>query len=305
MDLEVNLINRLLFTHIDLDGYGSRIMVQRAYPTIQVKHVDYGFDALPENRKLMAEADVIIFTDISISKETAELLEMTRQLGKKLLLLDHHQSAYDNLHELGYEWIKIDQSKSGALLAYEYFSSTHPHELEGYGDLAKYVSDYDLWQHNYPESKMLQFLWSRDSDYFTQRFLENSEVKFSDEEMGIINESLKNLKDSYQEAIGSLSIHKDNDNLNFGLIKSIGLLSSLVADRIMKENPSIDYLVIMNKKGSLSLRSLHYEVRKIAEALNGGGHFLSAGAPVPEGKVVDVVESIKNREWKYFELNLG
>ena len=51
----------VLFTHIDLDGYGSRIMVQRAYPTIQVRHVDYGFDALPENPKLMAEAGTISF----------------------------------------------------------------------------------------------------------------------------------------------------------------------------------------------------------------------------------------------------
>lgn len=295
----------VLFTHIDLDGYGARIMVQKWAPDIIVRHVDYGFDALPENRKLMAEADVIIFTDISISRGTAELLETTRKTGKKLLLLDHHQSAYDNLHDLGYEWIHIDQSKSGALLAYEYFSQTHPMYLYGYRDLAVYISDYDLWEHKYPESKMLQFLWSRDSDYFTQRFLKNPEVRFSDDEMSIINESLRNLEDSYQEAIGSLSSHQDKEGLTFGLIKSIGLLSSLVADRIMKENPSIDYLVIMNKKGSLSLRSLHYEVRKIAEALGGGGHPLASGVPMPEGKIVDVVESIKNREWKYFELNLG
>ena len=290
----------VLFTHIDLDGYGARIMVQKWAPDIIVRHVDYGFDALPENRKLMAEADLIIFTDISVSRETAELLEQTRKTGKKLLLLDHHQSAYDNLHDLGYDWIHIDQSKSGALLAYEWFRDLNPIALRGYEDLAKYVSDYDLWEHKYPESKMLQFLWSRDSDYFTQRFLENPEVKFSDEEMGIINESLKNLEDSYQEAIGSLSIHKDNDNLNFGLIKSIGLLSSLVADRIMKENPSIDYLVIMNKKGSLSLRSLHYEVRKIAEALGGGGHFLAAGCPTEPN--MDVIESIKQRRVVLYDI---
>lgn len=116
----------VLFTHIDLDGYGSRIMVQKWLPDIMVKHVDYGFDTLPENRKLMAEADLIIFTDISVSRETAELLEQTRKNGKKILLLDHHQSAYDNLHDLGYEWIHIDQSKSGALLAYEWFRGLNP-----------------------------------------------------------------------------------------------------------------------------------------------------------------------------------
>lgn len=298
-------MNRLLFTHIDLDGYGSRIMVQRAYPTIEIKHVDYGFDLLPENRKLMAEADMIIFTDISISRETAELLELTRQSGKKLLLLDHHQSAYDNLHDLGYDWIKIDQSKSGALLAYEYFSSTHPNELEGYENLAKYISDYDLWEHNYPESKMLQFLWSRDYEYFTERFFKNPVVEFSFGEQAIIAESMQALEDSYSEAMNSLSVHQDNEGLTFGLIKSIGLLSSLAADRIMKENLDLEYLVIMNKKGSLSLRSLHYEVRKIAEALGGGGHALASGVAIPETGIVDVVESIKNREWKYFKLNLG
>lgn len=295
----------VLFTHVDLDGYGARIMVQKWAPDIIVRHVDYGFDAAVDNRKLMAEAGVIIFTDISISRETAELLEQTRKTGKKLLLLDHHQSAYDNLHDLGYDWIHIDQSKSGALLVYEYFNQTHPMYLYGYKDLATYISDYDLWEHKYPESKMLQFLWSRDSDYFTQRFLKNPEVKFSPQEMDIINESLQNLEDSYKEAMSTLSIHQDRENLTFGFIQSIGLLSSLVADRIMKENPNLDYLVIMNKKGSLSLRSLHYEVRKIAEALGGGGHVLAAGIPLPEGKVVDVLESIKGREWKYFQLNLG
>lgn len=294
-------MNRLLFTHIDLDGYGSRIMVQRAYPTIEIKHVDYGFDLLPENRKLMAEADMIIFTDISISRETAELLELTRQSGKKLLLLDHHQSAYDNLHDLGYDWIKIDQSKSGALLAYEYFSSTHPNELEGYENLAKYVSDYDLWEHNYPESKMLQFLWSRDYEYFTERFLKNPVVEFSFGEQAIIAESMQALEDSYSEAMNSLSVHQDNEGLTFGLIKSIGLLSSLAADRIMKENLDLEYLVIMNKKGSLSLRSLHYEVRKIAEALGGGGHLLASGCPTVDN--MDVIESIKQRKVVLYDIS--
>ena len=287
-------MKKLLFTHIDMDGYGSRIMIQRIYPDIVVKHVDYGFDTLPENRKLMSEYDYIIFTDISISRDTAELLELTRKHGKQLLLLDHHQSAYDSLHDLNYEWIHIDQSKSGALLAYEWANSMNPSRMRGYEDLAKYISDYDLWKHSYSESKMLQFLWSRDSEYFSKRFLDNPVVEFSDSEMSTINESLENLNNSYNEAINSLSTHQDNEGLTFGLIKSIGLLASLVADRIMKEHPEFDYVVIINKKGSLSFRSLHYEVRKIAEALGGGGHFLASGAGIADN--MDILESVKQRK---------
>lgn len=125
-------------------------------------------------------------------------------------------------------------------------------------------------------------------------------MKFSSQEMDIINESLQNLEDSYKEAMRTLSVHQDKEDLAFGFIQSIGLLSSLVADRIMKENPNLDYLVIMNKKGSLSLRSLHYEVRKIAEALNGGGHVLASGCPTVDN--MDVIESIKQRKVVLYDI---
>ena len=68
----------------------------------------------------------------------------------------------------------------------------------------------------------------------------------------------------------------------------------MVADRIMKEHPEFDYVVIINKKGSLSFRSLHYEVRKIAEALGGGGHFLASGAGIADN--MDILESVKQRK---------
>ena len=96
-------MKRVLLSHIDLDGVGSRLMVQLVYPDIEIHHVDYNFESDINNRKIMADADSIIFTDISVNRDMAKLLESTRQQGKQLLLLDHHASALENLGDLGYE----------------------------------------------------------------------------------------------------------------------------------------------------------------------------------------------------------
>lgn len=295
-------MKKVLFTHIDMDGSGSEIMVRKYFPDIEVHRVDYGFDTKPENRRIMAEADMIVFTDISVTRDTAELLESTRQYGKNLILLDHHESAYQNLHDLGYSWIKIDQARSGALLTYQFFHDLNPAALEGYEELAELISDYDLWRHVYVKSRMLQFLWSDNADYFVNRFLENPKVEFDPYETEVISKSMTALDESYKLAVDSLKILTDCEGLKFGLVGSIGLLSSLAADRLMKEYPDLVYLVIINKKGSLSFRSLNYEVRKIAEAMGGGGHPLASGAAIPEG-LIDIQSSVINRRWIKYDLS--
>lgn len=301
---EVKTMKKVLFTHTDLDGAGSELIVRLVYPDIEVHRVDYGFDQDLENRKAMALADLVIFTDISMSRDTAKLLESaSKATGKQLLLLDHHESAQNNLGDLGYSWIHIDQEYSGALLAYNHFRSylkckLYKEDLDNYQRISELVSDYDLWHHKYPKSKLLQFLWSGSgSDYFVNRFLMNSSLEFTSEEHEIINKSLTEFDNSYELAKASMSIETDSFGNQWIFIKNIGLLASLVADKIMKENPSAAYCVIFSKQGKLSLRSLSHDVRSIAEALGGGGHRLASGCKIPDDKMIDIASSIYERKW--------
>lgn len=293
-------MRRILFTHIDLDGSGSEIIIKLIYPDIETYRVDYNFDSDMTYRKIMAEADSIIFTDISISRDTAESLEATRAYGKELLLLDHHESAKTNLEDLNYPWIHINMEYSGALLAFLWYKDQLIENLDivsynNYGYLAQLVSDYDLWHHQYPESKKLQFLWSKiGTEQFVARFLQNSSMVLSDEEESFVKESMDALEESYQIAISNMDPEEDSYGNKWLLIKNIGVMYSLVADRILKENPDVAYCCIMSRKGSLSFRSQYYNVEQIAKALGGGGHRLAAGAPMID--MMDVISSVYQRE---------
>lgn len=293
-------MRRILFTHIDLDGAGAELMVKLIYPDIETYRVDYNFDSDLTYRKIMAEADSIIFTDISVSRDTAESLEATRAYGKELLLLDHHESAKNNLEDLNYPWIHINMEYSGALLAFLWYKDQLNMNLDlanynNYGYLAQLVSDYDLWHHQYPESKKLQFLWSKiGTEQFITRFLQNSSMVLSDEEESFVKESMDALEESYQIAISNMDPEEDSYGNKWLLIRNIGVMYSLVADRILKENPDAAYCCIMSRKGSLSFRSRYYDVKQIAEALGGGGHRLAAGAPMVD--LMDVISSVYQRE---------
>lgn len=297
---EVKIMRKVLFTHIDMDGSGSELIVRLVNPDIEVHRVDYNFEKDMKYRKIMAEADSIIFTDISINRDTAELLESTRSYGKELLLLDHHESAQTNLGDLNYPWIHIDQDHSGALLAFLWYKNQLSMDYQladynNYGYISMLVSDYDLWTHEYPESVTLQFLWSSlGADAFVERFLKNSSPELSAEEKMLVAESEKALEDSYQLAIANIEEEEDIEGNKWLLITDIGVMYSLVASRILKERQDVTYCCIMSRKGSLSFRSRYYDVKSIAEALGGGGHLLAAGAPQVD--LMDVRSSVNYRE---------
>lgn len=297
---EVKIMRKVLFTHIDMDGAGSELIVRLANPDIEVYRVDYNFDLDIKYRKIMAEADSLIFTDISVSRDTAELLEATRRYGKELLLLDHHESAKNNLGDLNYPWVHIDMNYSGALLAFCWYKSQLSLDYQladynNYGYLAMLISDYDLWTHEHPESIILQFLWNRlGTDAFVDRFLKNSSPSLSAEEKMLVKESEEALEESYQIAISHLEEEEDIEGNKWLLITDIGQMYSLVASRILKERQDVVYCCIMSRKGSLSFRSKSYDIEPIARALGGGGHKLAAGAPQVE--LMDVISSVNYRE---------
>ena len=64
----------------------------------------------------------------------------------KLVVLDHHKTAMDDLADLPFA--HFDMNKSGAVLAWEYFHPNEPIPL-----LLTYVQDYDLWTKELPHTE--------------------------------------------------------------------------------------------------------------------------------------------------------
>lgn len=302
-------MKRLLFTHIDLDGYGCAVILKSVFKDIDIRHVNYGFMDEKQNRVLLQQYDEVYITDISVSKEQAiEISEMMHDplcRLQKVILLDHHQSALDELGPLNFSWIQIRTDKCGTMLCYDRFSKFVSH-LKYFATI---VNDYDLWIHKYRESTNLQFLWSSmDKSKFVDRFVnaeydENGNYKLSDYEIGMIYDQLKELDKSLETCLSSMDIHYDNEGNQFGFIKRTGRYLSLAVSKILLSYPQLKYIVAYNSySNSLSFRSLDYPVNKIAESLNGGGHKLAAGAPcVPFMAIVDSVVSRKVKRYSMLD----
>lgn len=132
----------LNFTHIDLDGAVSAIVLKQVYPAINVQMINYNQkeqEALDYARNNVNNYDCIIFTDFCPNKTTK--VKDFQDLGKPVLVLDHHTTAKECLNIQ--ENIFIDESRSGAKLTYDFYKKSF-----NLGHLEKIVDitdDYDRW----------------------------------------------------------------------------------------------------------------------------------------------------------------
>jgi hypothetical protein len=102
----------------------------------------------------------IYVLDFSFKKDLMiRLIEDTYEIDIKIVVLDHHKTAAEDLANVatnnGLHTIRIDQTKSGAVLAWEYFNPQWP-----VPELLLYVQDRDLWQWKMPKSRELA-VWMR------------------------------------------------------------------------------------------------------------------------------------------------
>lgn len=299
----------VLFTHIDLDGAGCAILLKKYLgDNLVIHYVNYGFEEADyyKDDLYSNKYDVIFITDISVSKDSAIKLNSLNK--SKVIMLDHHQSAHDSLSDLNYKWIKIDTTKSGTMLTYEFLKSLNS-DISEYDHLVKYINDYDLWNHNFSKSLDLQILFtSIGRDLFVDRFTNNPLCEFDKDEIHQINLIKNSMTTIYNKIISTSTVYTDIDDMKFlyiNLSDNIVMMSYIMYKVLSHYKDKIDYAVCYTKYGSLSFRSLKYTVRLIAESLGGGGHDLASGASVPNDGIYDIVKSISHHKWIKKLISIG
>ena len=97
----------------------------------------------------VTDRDVFI---VDFSYPRATLLRM-QVAAKSLLVLDHHATAKADLE--GFHNCVFDQTKSGAVLTWDYLNLKHVHSANRLGAplLLRYIQDRDLWQWLLPNSR--------------------------------------------------------------------------------------------------------------------------------------------------------
>lgn len=207
----------------------------------------------------------------------ADILRAMDQRAARLVMLDHHQSAADDL--AGFECrcgvVHFDMSKSGARLAWEYFLPDEP-----LPDLVRYVEDRDIWKWEFPESAAyLAALdmephelerWSAIADFTpaqTREFMERGQAmdeKFS-----------KLAADIAQGA------HPVVFNGEPGLmVNAPGMFHSLVGDIVSRQSGTFALMWSAGQGGvvKVGLRSQRgYNCIALAQSMGGGGHAQACG----------------------------
>jgi oligoribonuclease NrnB/cAMP/cGMP phosphodiesterase (DHH superfamily) len=259
----------LHITHNDLDGAGCGIIVKNIHSSAEIKHLDYKEvdDYILRNYK---DYNQIIITDVTPRKETIELLSK----NSKLLVFDHHKTS---THLINKDYAIIDMTKCATLLTYEWALKIDK-AIERYCDFVRLVNDYDLWNKEFPESEDLNILFTTlGIERFTERFLKNSDVKFTESELLLINVEKDNLKKALEDALNNNRIYKDKWDNTFCLTFTEHY-NSEIGDYLLN-TLKVNYVLMINaKKSKVSLRSKgDFDVSKIALTFEGGGHKNAAG----------------------------
>jgi len=255
--------------HRDKDGQGAAYSAWKKFgDKAKYISVQYG-----ENIPLMPGATEVYIVDFSYSRE------ILNELGdnvEKVVVLDHHKTAQKELEQLCHPKVDVhyDMTKSGAMIAWEYFVGTSA------PDLIKYIQDRDLWLFKLDNSIAVhEFLCSFSYspalwDFFVTGLSIDHIVA---EGKVILRARDKAVKSICRNAFD----WTDPDGHKVKKVNS-SLYQSEVGHYLLDKYPDIDYACIFsNVDGEKIVHSLRsrgeFDVSAIAKKNGGGGHKNAAG----------------------------
>lgn len=246
--------------------------------------VNYG-QSLPSGI-ITDERDTNLYIiDFSYSREV--LLDI-KEYVNKLVVLDHHKTAEADLK--GLDFCQFDMSKSGALLAWEYFHWEKDSGGMFYGEdefnppvpkLIQYVEDRDLWRFALPHSHEI-----------------NAYIQSFPMDIDNYDSTAKMLEDNFDGCrLAGFAIERYKDTMvkiqcKNAVISPIGgyqvpvvnstILFSEVGNQLCKDYPDAPfaayYSIRRDGKKQFGLRSIgDFDVSEVAKKYGGGGHKNASG----------------------------
>ena len=265
---------------------------------------------LPANYDMKTVSQLCNATKTPIDNETAiyildfsfprDVMEYLFAHAKQVVWLDHHKTAFEMwcLEErqryIQYNYcdkhtIILDNNKSGAMLAWEYFNAGEPPMI------IKHIDDYDRWQFKLEGTKKFnKAIWSYAPWSFEQwnNILEEEKLfglntLYRDGEL-LLKEHNRQVEHALIHQMKCCISHPyggDNDWVfaNGLAVNCPSNLTSDVGHELANESKTFGLCWHMDDKGAIrcSLRSNgDYDVSAIAKTFGGGGHKNAAGFTV-------------------------
>lgn len=302
-----------LISHIaDADGITPIILTDLVfddyeYHLLEPSEVDeYMLDCF--DNKLFDEYDYIFVTDLCFTDKIASMID-NMELKNKIHVLDHH---YSRLELNKYDFIDVVDEKngkkeSGTSLYYKYLLNNYPNELlskNSINTLVDLVRSGDTWEwkktNNIDARNISTLLANYGIDRYVEKYTkfirDNDEFYFDDIDNTII-EIDNRRRDEYIKNCIDKVIIKDIKGYRVGIIFAELYRSELGNDLAEYYKDEIDFIMIINMNRSISFRGIkdEFNLGEIAHLLDGYGHKLAAGAPLPDGIKENTIEYVIRR----------
>lgn len=314
-----------LFTHTDLDGAVSNLLFCRYYImngySISTELCTYGnvdskIASYLNSYKYNA-SDVIVITDISPSKEIADKLD---SFPNKKILIDHHQTALENLGDengsLNYSWMLIREGDSAAKLVLKYLLKLTEQDEKQNSVMKQYINLVvlaDLWDSKPRNSEEYISNLSDISDInalfsvlgynnFKARFIINPSIELSEVENAQIAVLVKIKEDACKYTrIISLSSTWEEKKVLYGVGFVTGKFKSDIAEWQFNVNNDLLFVILLDLNifsGSIRRNGNHplhesLDLSVLADKIaGGGGHPFAAGFNFELDNYADILDTV-------------
>lgn len=305
----------LLLTHNDLDGAVPEVILRHLTKHLKVVHCSNAsmdrhiHEAVLEH---LGDYTFVIITDISCSKETADMINSSKYRTSRVLLLDHHASAEylndyswacvypyllsDSFDAIDYpEELRAQGHCSASALLYNYVLYRQYLKVDYHKSLNRLVqltSHYDTWDwvniflkqlackdlntlfNIYGIKNFGSIMFNRCID--NQPIVSREDARLLALEHSRIDSTINQVSKRY--LCGDITI----DNMNYSAVFCFSDLypSEILAD--MRERFPDKDLFILRTSGSISIRTTRADlnVAEIAAKYDGGGHPQASGIPI-------------------------
>ena len=299
-----------LWTHTDLDGIGCAVLAKLAFgDNVDISYCGYGDidgEVLEWHNNTEDKSAPCYITDISISEETADILNKERRC---LYLMDHHATAL-GLNK--YPWCRVEVENedgiktSGTELFYEYlnfmryFNDMRMYSLRNIELFVEMVRDYDTWR--WKELGEKGELCKQLNDLFyiygREKFIAicinriTSDVtfpNFQDLDKVLLENKQREI-DKYIEAKDK-QLHRYFDKFGYicGVVFADRFVSEL-GNRLAELHPELHYIAMIDvANGKVSYRSVRNDIHlgeEIAHSFGGGGHAKAAGSTFDKDRML-------------------
>jgi hypothetical protein len=253
--------------------------------------LDHGVVKVPADLPDVAGRAVYIL-DFSFS---ADILRAIEAQAAKLVLLDHHKSAADQLegYVCGCGVIHFDMKKSGARLAWEFFLPQ-----QDVPALVRHVEDRDIWVWQYPQSAA--FLAALDMEPF--EFARWRDIAaFGADELADFSSRGQAMDDKFNMLAQGLA--ENAAPLTFNgvaglMVNAPGVFHSLVGDILSRKSGTFALMWTVDKAGVIKagLRSQPgFNCIPLAESMHGGGHAQACGFKLPRERLPELLNGVLNQ----------